>query len=179
MTSNSLMYRTLLVLGLTIGAVLCVLPTVLHPLPSWLSFLQSARVSLGLDLQGGTHLVMSVDVDQAVVNSLEINADEMRRELRKAGVKSAKVERVGDTALSVTVPSDQRDKLSDLVGQAFPNLKLDTAETIEGNVVQRVVLPPDEIRQIKQQALDRTAPPNVRPGRYRPPDPLLTFLQDL
>jgi site-specific recombinase XerD len=32
---------------------------------------------------------------------------------------------------------------------------------------------------IKQQALDRTAPPNVRPGRYRPPDPLLTFLQDL
>ena len=156
MTSNSLMYRTLLVLGLTIGAILCVLPTVLHPLPSWLSFLQSARVSLGLDLQGGTHLVMSVDVDQAVVNSLEINADEMRRELRKAGVKSAKVERVGDDALTVTVPSDQRDKLSDMVGQSFPNLKLDTAETVEGNLVQRLVLLPEEIRQIKQSALDQS-----------------------
>jgi hypothetical protein len=32
---------------------------------------------------------------------------------------------------------------------------------------------------IKQQALDRTAPPNVRPGRYRPPDSLLAFLQNL
>lgn len=32
---------------------------------------------------------------------------------------------------------------------------------------------------IKQQALARTTPPNVRPGRYRPPDPLLAFLQDL
>ena len=32
---------------------------------------------------------------------------------------------------------------------------------------------------IKQQALDRTAPLNVRPGRYRPPDPLLAFLQNL
>ena len=32
---------------------------------------------------------------------------------------------------------------------------------------------------IKERALDRTTPPNVRPGRYRPPDPLLAFLQDL
>jgi site-specific recombinase XerD len=32
---------------------------------------------------------------------------------------------------------------------------------------------------IKQQALDRTTPPNVRPGRYRAPDPLLAYLQNL
>ena len=32
---------------------------------------------------------------------------------------------------------------------------------------------------IKQRALARTTPPNIRPGRYRPPDPLLAFLQDL
>jgi integrase/recombinase XerD len=32
---------------------------------------------------------------------------------------------------------------------------------------------------IKQQALARTTPPNVRPGRYRPPDRLMAFLQNL
>jgi len=32
---------------------------------------------------------------------------------------------------------------------------------------------------IKEQALARTRPPNVRPGRYRPPDRLLAFLQEL
>jgi integrase/recombinase XerD len=32
---------------------------------------------------------------------------------------------------------------------------------------------------IKQRALDRVTPPNSRPGRYRPPDRLLAFLQDL
>jgi integrase/recombinase XerD len=32
---------------------------------------------------------------------------------------------------------------------------------------------------IKQRALARTTPPHVRPGRYRPPDQLLAFLQDL
>ena len=32
---------------------------------------------------------------------------------------------------------------------------------------------------IKQRALARTTPPRVAPGRYRPPDPLLSFLEDL
>ena len=32
---------------------------------------------------------------------------------------------------------------------------------------------------IKERALARTAPPNARPGRYRPPDPLLAFLEAL
>jgi len=32
---------------------------------------------------------------------------------------------------------------------------------------------------LKQRALDRTTPPGVRPGRYRPPDTLLAFLEQL
>ena len=32
---------------------------------------------------------------------------------------------------------------------------------------------------LKRRALDRTAPPNAKPGRYRPPDPLLAFLESL
>jgi integrase/recombinase XerD len=33
--------------------------------------------------------------------------------------------------------------------------------------------------ELKRRALDRTAPPNAKPGRYRPPDPLLAFLESL
>jgi integrase/recombinase XerD len=32
---------------------------------------------------------------------------------------------------------------------------------------------------LKEQALARTAPPNTKPGRYRPPDALLAFLESL
>jgi preprotein translocase subunit SecD len=150
------MFRTLLVVGLTVLAIIFVVPTVVHPLPGWLSFLKSSKVSLGLDLQGGTHLVLTVDIDQAVVNSLEINADELRRELRKEGVKSPKIDRVGQTTLAVTIPSDQRDKLVDLVGKSFPNLKLETSETSESNLVQRLTLLPEEVQRIKQSAVDQS-----------------------
>ena len=34
-------------------------------------------------------------------------------------------------------------------------------------------------QRLKQQALDRTAPPHTRPGRYKPPDKLLAFLEAL
>jgi integrase/recombinase XerD len=33
--------------------------------------------------------------------------------------------------------------------------------------------------RLKQRAIDRTAPPGTRPGRYRAPDRLLAFLQNL
>ena len=32
---------------------------------------------------------------------------------------------------------------------------------------------------LKQRALDRTTPAGIRPGRYRPPDKLLAFLEQL
>ena len=32
---------------------------------------------------------------------------------------------------------------------------------------------------LKQRAIDRTAPPGTKPGRYQPPDPLLAFLENL
>jgi integrase/recombinase XerD len=33
--------------------------------------------------------------------------------------------------------------------------------------------------ELKRRALARTAPPDTTPGRYRPPDPLLAFLEGL
>jgi preprotein translocase subunit SecD len=154
-SNSSLLSRTLLVVGLTLAAIVLLLPTIWQPLPDWLGFLQGNRINLGLDLQGGTHLVMQVDMDQAVVNSLEINADELRRELRKAGLRSPKVEPTAD-GLKVTVPSDGRDKLLDLAANQFPDMKVADSETVDGQLVQLLTLLPEEVRRIKQAAVDQS-----------------------
>ncbi len=155
MSNSSLLSRTLLMVGLTIAAIVILLPTVWQPLPDWLGFLKGNKIALGLDLQGGTHLVMQVDSDQAVVNSLEINADELRRELRKAGIRSPKVEPTAD-GLMVTLPSDGRAALLELAASQFPDLKVATSETVDGQLVQQLTLLPEEVRRIKQSAIDQS-----------------------
>jgi preprotein translocase subunit SecD len=149
------MFRTLLVIALTLVAILLLLPTVLHPLPGWLSFLKGSKVSLGLDLQGGTHLVMQVDTDQAVVNYLEINADELRRALRKENVRGAKIERTG-AGLTISAAADQGEKVLDVVGRLFPNFKIGDSETVEGNLVLPLTLSPAEVAQIKESAVEQS-----------------------
>jgi protein-export membrane protein SecD len=55
----------------------------LDKLPSWLP---NQRVSLGLDLQGGSHLLLEADVDLVVREQLDAMVDAVRIELRKANV---------------------------------------------------------------------------------------------
>ena len=57
-------------------------------LPSWAP---KKRMTLGLDLQGGVHLVMGVDVDKAVRDRVERRADEMRSWAEKEGLKFASI----------------------------------------------------------------------------------------
>ena len=54
-------------LGLTVVAVVLLVPSIVGQLPSWLDlFLPVEHVRLGLDLRGGTHLVLTVQVDKAI-----------------------------------------------------------------------------------------------------------------
>ena len=62
-------------------------------------------INLGLDLQGGIHLVLSVDVDKAIEAQVERTGDTMRAELEKKGIGVAKLERRGVTDLVVQLAS--------------------------------------------------------------------------
>ena len=67
MRNRTLSYRALLIVGLTLLAIVYLIPSLVSDLPQfWKDYLPTQRVHLGLDLQGGTHLVMTVDVQKAL-----------------------------------------------------------------------------------------------------------------
>ncbi len=66
-------------------------------LPSWIP---SNQFSLGLDLQGGSHLLLEVQVNQVIKERLESLVDTMRTELRKARIRYGSL---GVTATGATV----------------------------------------------------------------------------
>src|SRR5262249_17453454 len=54
-------------------------------------------INLGLDLQGGIHLVLGVDVDKALESFVGREGDTIRSELEKKGIGVRSIERRGST----------------------------------------------------------------------------------
>ncbi|MCZ6466440.1 MAG: protein translocase subunit SecD, partial [Alphaproteobacteria bacterium] len=73
-------------------------------LPDWLPHKQ---VSLGLDLQGGSHLLLEVEVDAVVRERLESMVDSVRVALRKARIRYRRLGVVGRT-VTVTIRDADR-----------------------------------------------------------------------
>ncbi len=154
MKNPGLFYRTLLVVGLVLAALVFLLPSLLGKRPFGL--FPDSRVRLGLDLQGGTHLILSVDVDKAVQNSLEMNAEQLRRELRKAGVQVSGVSRPSGAEIQVSFPSEGREKFIGVVENEFPNLHLGESRTEDGVVVQTIAMTREEAARIRTAAVDQS-----------------------
>jgi preprotein translocase subunit SecD len=145
-----------LVLSLVLMSGLYLLPSLVSELPGWLSFMAERKVSLGLDLQGGTHLILAVDVDEAVRSYVDVNGDQLRRQLRTDGVGSPRVQRSSDTGVTVTVPADGRDMLASAVESDFPNFRLASSREEGDKLIQELVLRDEEVTRIRQAAVDQS-----------------------
>ena len=96
---NFPLWKVLLIVGVTLWGALLAMPNVLseqqrEALPG---FLPSSPVNLGLDLQGGVSLILSVDADQSVTKQL----NDMRRDLRGRLQSTRGEDRISYTDLRV------------------------------------------------------------------------------
>jgi preprotein translocase subunit SecD len=89
-------------LGLRIALVLVVIAVSV-----WYLYPPAKTINLGLDLQGGIHLVLGVDVDKALEAQVERAGDTVRSELEKRGIGVTRVERRGTSELAVQLASPQ------------------------------------------------------------------------
>ena len=72
------------------------------------------KISLGLDLQGGMHMVLQVETDDAIRAETDNTIDGIQRDLEEAGVEDAEVDRTSDATFDFTgVPADRDDFVQD------------------------------------------------------------------
>jgi preprotein translocase subunit SecD len=88
----------------------------------WFAFPLDQRISLGLDLQGGMHLVLEVEADKAVASTTERLATEVSQALAKAGVAGAHVSRLADDRLVVRLADAAGAPAVTEAMRAFPSL---------------------------------------------------------
>jgi len=123
-------------------------------LPGWLRALGVRPMFLGLDLRGGIHVLIDVDMDAAVAQSRERYANDIRSLLRKEKVRYLTV---GADAgrIAIKFPDTAtRDEAKDLIGEEFRTLVLSEEGEGEGAVLI-AALAPAEVKQTQTFALDQ------------------------
>lgn len=79
-------------------------PTLVAQLPAWWGgLLPKDKIHLGLDLQGGTHLVMEVDTQKAVEGSLDLVATDLEDTLNSKNLRFKHISRTGSDKVSLVV----------------------------------------------------------------------------
>ncbi|MBI2792101.1 MAG: protein translocase subunit SecD [Gammaproteobacteria bacterium] len=70
--------------------------------PAWLEALGAKPMKLGLDLRGGVHFLMDVDVESGISRRIEDDMASMRSELRDDKIRYRQMAKVGETGISIT-----------------------------------------------------------------------------
>ena len=80
----------------------------------------SKQIKLGLDLQGGTHLILQVQVQEAISQETDQTVDRLTRQLRDKNIRYDEIRRVDDTHVLVrNIAPDQFSQFRDLLNDIF------------------------------------------------------------
>jgi preprotein translocase subunit SecD len=140
----------------TVLAVLYLIPTVVpeDKQPDFIKKHFQKRIQLGLDLQGGLHLVYEVNVDKAVASKVDRMASDLEDRLRKdKGVTDLTITREGrDDIVIVFRPAADQAKLDDSILRDYRKaLDIVSRDPVAGIV--RLRLEPDQVEEIRDYAL--------------------------
>ena len=81
------------------------------------------QIKLGLDLQGGTHLILQVQVQEAIAQETDQTVDRLANQLRAKNIRYDEVRRIDDTHIVVrNVASEQLSDFRDLVASQLQNV---------------------------------------------------------
>jgi preprotein translocase subunit SecD len=123
-------------------------------LPGVLEAMGVQPMFLGLDLRGGIHVLIDVDMDSAVGQALERYTGDIRTELRNKKVRYLTITR-GDDRIAMRFKDEaSRDEAEKIIRREFRDLSLSTDES-DGNWYVYAELPPAQQQEVKNFALQQ------------------------
>ena len=149
-------WKLILIVGLIVVACVYVAPSLYSTVPGWwksLGILPSEKILLGLDLQGGMHLVLEVQTRKAVESRLERTAEDMRVAMKKEKIRYAELGRINETQISVKLKNpESKEAFDSLVDKEFPVLRTLPGTTEDEGLVVRLELPGQEVKYVEDMA---------------------------
>jgi preprotein translocase subunit SecD len=147
-------WKIILIVAFTAFGVLAAAPNLLsrseaEALPAWLPHRQ---ISLGLDLQGGSHLLLDVDTGVLIRERLENMVETMRADLRGARIRYQQLGVSGNGVRVIIPDPDQRARAE----ESLRNLDAKAALESDDSGTLTLTLSPEEIAQREAAAVDQS-----------------------
>jgi preprotein translocase subunit SecD len=120
--------------------------------PAWLTKMHALPMYLGLDLRGGVHFLMQVDMRAAVKQAVDTAASDARNALREKRLRFAGITRETN-GINVAVPDAAvADQVRNLLSDRLPSMQWAVDTTADGARVTGRLLPP-AMAEVQAQAL--------------------------
>ncbi|MBK6570419.1 protein translocase subunit SecD [Candidatus Aalborgicola defluviihabitans] len=120
--------------------------------PAWLTALHASPMYLGLDLRGGVHFMLQVDMQAALSKRAESLAGDIRTTLREKNVRHSGINRNGQTIEIRFKDAATAEAARRIIQDQFAELS--TVETADGTEVKMVAsIQPVAARKVQEQAI--------------------------
>lgn len=156
--SKGLTWRISLVIFFLCASFFYLSPTLFSSLPSWWNgvFFPQDRINLGLDLQGGIHLVMEVDTQKAVEGQLDIIATDLEDTLNEKTLRFKSVSRLGSDRIALVLfDKGTADQVSKLLKDKYSRLALQPAFDEGGFINLQLRMADAEAADIRDKAVQQ------------------------
>jgi preprotein translocase subunit SecD len=112
------------------------------------------RIKLGLDLKGGSHLVLQVQVDEAIGQRCDQAVDELTKQLHQKNILFGEIRRLDDTHILVrNVDPATSANFRDLVTTQFPDWTLAPAAGETNGYL--LTMKPSVVAELRKNTMDQ------------------------
>ncbi len=122
--------------------------------PGWLSAIGGQPMNLGLDLRGGIHVLIDVDMEAAVQKAVERHAGNVRTALRNEKIRYVTVKQSGNGVDVRFQDAALRDRAEEVLGAEFRDLGISVRDE-DGDFYVRAYMTPEEERTSRRLALEQ------------------------
>jgi preprotein translocase subunit SecD len=125
---------------IAITAVVCLValyflvPTFFTQIPSpWNDYFPKEKIHLGLDLQGGMHLVLEVDAEKALESMVERMSVDLKESLMESKIRFRKIERAKGATISLELTETSgKTALDKILNEQYPDLEIASSAARDG-----------------------------------------------
>ena len=156
MSGKNIKARTIVTLVVVASALFFLMPSITDKLPSlWKD--NTDKIHLGLDLQGGMHLVLEVETQKAIESAMERISNNLKEVLMEERVRFKHLDREGGTFTTLELAdSKSRIQFEKVLKDTFPNLAIKSSQINEGREKIWLELKDKQIDSIEKFALEQS-----------------------